>query len=306
MSSVPPPQRNSAAVSTTVAYVLMAVTVFIFASAFAGIRFMLDRLDVMTFTGLRLTIAGVGFVLGSVVVGVGLPRREHLGRLILAGLCGFTFYHVALNFGASHISAGQTAFVTSTIPIWTAFGAWRLLGESIAPRHWVGLFVSVVGIAIMSLRPGDVDLGVGSVFVLLAAVFAAANIVLQKGLVDGYRPFDLTVHVALVGSLPMILWLPTRLDELANLGPIEWGVVTYLGLGPIVIGYWLSTVALKALPAYRTAQFLLFISPLAAGIAWLALDEVPSPRMLGGGAVVLLGVAMTIRRRRTKSLRPPT
>lgn len=294
-------------VSTNAAYLLMLLTVAIFASAFAGIRYMLDRVDVMTFSALRLTIASAGFLLGAVVARVPLPRREHLGRLIAAGLCGFTLYHVFLNFGASRITAGQAAFVTSTIPVWTAFAAWRALGEQVTPRHWLGLAVSLSGIAVMSLQPGDANLGVGSALVVLAAIMAAANIVLQKGLVEQYRPFDLSVYVALLGSLPLVAWLPTRASALTTLTSTDWAVVTYLGLVPIVLGYWLSTIALKALPAYRTSQFLLLISPLAALIAWGTLGEVPPTRTLFGGAIVLVGVALTVRRRRAaaQSLRPP-
>lgn len=289
--------QSSRTVSTTVAYVLMSLTVFIFASAFAGIRYMLDTLDPMTFTGLRLSIAAIGFVVGGLIARVQLLRREDIVRTVIAGLFGFSLYHVTLNFGAMRISAGQAAFVTSTIPLWTAFAAWRVLGEEVSPRHWVGLLVSLMGIGVMSLQPGDMDLGVGSLFVLLAAIFAAANIVLQKDLVSRYAPFGLTAQVALVGSLPMILWMLTKTERLTELTPTHWAVVTYLGLGPIVLGYWLSTIALKALPAYRTSQFLLLISPIAALVAWVALDEVPTAKMLTGGAVVLLGVAITIRRR---------
>lgn len=286
----------------------MGITVFIFASAFAGIRFVLDTLDPMTFTGLRLSVAGVGFVVGAFVARVELPSRADLWRVIVAGLFGFTLYHVSLNFGAMRISAGQAAFVTSTIPIWTAFAAWRMLGEQVSPRHWLGLCVSMAGIGIMSLEPGDAELGIGSVLVLFASIFAAANIVMQKELVERYRPFDLTVHVALIGSAPMFVYTLTRSAQIVELGATQWLVVVYLGLGPIVLGYWLSTIALKALPAYRTAQFLLLISPLAATIAWITLGEVPSARMLVGGLVVLLGVALTIRRRRRvdRAPRPPT
>lgn len=259
---------------------------------------MLDTMDVTTFTSLRLSIACAGMLVGAVFAGVGLPRREHLVRVAGAGLLGFSLYHLALNFGAARITAGQAAFVTSTIPIWTAFAAWRFLGEEVSPRHWLGLLVSVSGVGLMSLEPSDVDVPIGSLLVLFAAIFAAVNIVTQKAIIADYRPYELTVHIAVVGSLPMIFLLPTRMEAVAQLDTTAWLVVIYLGLVPIAVGYWLSTIALKALPAYRTSQFLLLIPPTAALIAWLALGEIPTLRMLGGGAVVLLGVAVTIRRRR--------
>ncbi len=282
----------------------MSATVVIFASAFAGIRYMLNDMAVMPFTALRLTIAVVALVALGAAVGVKRPERSDLGRIVLAGLCGFSGYHVALNFGAALVTAGQAALLVATIPLWTAFGAWKALGEQVAPRHWVGLCVSLAGVAVMSLEPGDLAVPLGSLFVLIAAMCAGANIVMQKALVRRYRAFDLTVMSATVGSLPLILWLPTQGDALAQLDGVHWVVVVYLGLGPITFGYWLSTVALSALPAYRMSQFLLLIPPVASFIAWVALDEVPSGRMIVGGLVVLLGVGVTIRRRKVTRPQP--
>lgn len=297
----PPKQpRNSAAVSTPVAYGLMLFTVFIWASSFAGIRYVLDQMEALPFTAVRLAVGCAAMLIGALIARVELPRREDLWRVAAAGFLGFTGYHTALNLGAAHITAGQAAFVTATIPIWTAFAAWRFLGEEVSPRHWVGLVVSVVGIGVMSLEPGDLGVPLGSVLVLLAAIFAAGNIVVQKGLVGRYRPFDLTTHVVLLGSLPLVFWLPTQGEAMAAIEPTAWAVIVYLGVFPITLGYWLSTIALKALPAYRTSQFLLLIPPLAAAIAWLALDEVPTARMVTGGLIVLAGVAATIQRKRTR------
>ena len=112
-----------------------------------------------------------------------------------------------------------------------------------------------------------------------------------------YRPFDLTVWVILFGSLPLIFWMPTQTSALTELTSTHWWVMMYLALVPIGIGYWISTIALTALPAYRQSQFLLLVPPVAALIAWLVLGEVPTLQMLAGGLVVLLGVAATLRRK---------
>ena len=290
----PGPER---VLSEAAAYALMLVVVVIFASAFAGIRYMLDRMPALPFTAARLTIASIGMLAVGGLLRVGLPESRDVPRVAAAGLLGFSLYHIALNFGATTITAGQAAFVASTIPIWTAFASWRFLGEQIGWRQWLGLFVSVAGIAVMSLTPEDLAIARGSALVLLAATFAAANIVLQKGLLLRYRATGVAVWVCVLGSLPLIAWLPTQTATLHPLTGRDWTVLSYLGLVPISIGYWVSNFALKALPAFRTAQMLLLLPPIAALIAWLALGEVPTLRLLGGGLVVLVGVAVSVQRR---------
>ncbi len=288
-------------ISVPVAYVLMTITVVVFASAFAGIRYMLDRLDVLSFTSLRLTIGMAGMLALGAVARVGLPPRRSLPTLLAAGLCGFALYHGSLNIGAARITAGQAAFLVSTIPLWTAFVAWKLLGERIGARQLAALCVSLAGVAWMSLEPSDIDVPLGSAFVVLSAVFAAFNIVLQKKELDRSSPTAVTVWATVLGSLPLAFVLPFRAPELATIDDTGWGVMLYLGLGPIVLGYWLSTIALRALPAYRMAQMLLLIPPIAALLAWIAIGESPAQRTLVGGAIVLFGVFVGGARKRKRA-----
>lgn len=302
-----PVVANEPMVSVPVAYAFMGLTVLLFATAYAGIRFMLDTMDAMPFTSLRLTMAAMALGAMGVLLRIHRPALTDLPRIIAAGLCGFTFYHIALNYGAATISAGQASLLASTIPLWTAFAAWKILGEVVERRHWLGLVVSVVGVAVMTLTPGELSIPFGTLFVLLSAMFGGVNIVLQKSLLSRYRPFDLTVWVILFGSLPLILWMPTQVEAVASLSSTHWAVMLYLSLVPIGIGYWISTIALTALPAYRQSQFLLLVPPVAALVAWLVLGEVPTARMALGGLVVLLGVAVTLRRKpRPAPARAPT
>ena len=283
-------------VSVPTAYALMTSTIVIFASAFAGIRYMLNHMDVMAFTGIRLTIGVCGLLLLGIVVGISRPRSRDLPILIATGLCGFSVYHLTLNYGAATISAGQASILVATIPVWTAFAAHLALGEEVSRRHWVGLAASVGGVAVMSLRPEDVEISYGTFWVIGSTLFAAANITISKKLVARYRPLQLTILTATLGSIPFILWVPTQGEVVMAMDATQWGVMLYLGVFPITIGYWTATIALAALPAYRTAQFLLLIPPVAAAIAWVTLGEVPSTRMAIGGAIILAGVAISTSR----------
>ncbi len=272
------------------AYAIMTFTVVIWASSFAAIRFVLRQTDSMTMTALRLFAAAAFMIFMAGLLRVPIPQRRDWGPLAAAGLLGFSVYHYLLNWGSETVTAGQASFIIATIPIWTALLAWRFLGEQLSPRNWAGLFLGLVGVGVMSVDFSDLTLGTGSFLVLGSALCAGANIVISKDLLSRYRAVDITAYAAIIGALPFLLHLPWTWTASADLDGWGWAVLIYLGVIPIGIGYWLSSIALAALPASRVSQMLLLVPPMAAIIAWVTIDEPPSTMLFIGGPMILLGV----------------
>lgn len=276
--------------SKPAAYAILLVTMVIWASAFAGLRFVLRELDPITMTVLRMLFATGALVAAGLVLKTPLPERRDLPEILGIGILGFTLYHLLLNYGLEFISAGQGAFIISTIPIWTTLLAGKFLGERITVRVWVGMALGLIGVAYMSLDPDKLSISHGSLVVLLAAMCAGANIILQKRLLSRYRALDVSIYACVVGTAPLLFFLPGGWEAIGELSAAGWWVTAYLGIVPIALGYFLSTVALHALPANRTSQMLLLIPPIAAVIAWLTIGEEPGTRLWVGGPLILVGV----------------
>ncbi len=288
--------------AVAIAYGLLLLTMLIWSSAFAGLRLVLRELDALTLTTVRMVIAGGALALVGAFLRVRLPARADWPVIAGAGLSGFTGYHLALNFGLQHVTAGQASFIIATTPIWTALLAGRCLGEHVSARAWVGLWMGVAGVGVLGLWGGaGVTLSAGALLVLFAALCAGMNMTLQKRLLRQYPALDMAIFVTLAGALPFLLYLPWAAPRLSALSPMGWATVIYLGLGPIALGYVLSTIALATLDATRAAQMLLLVPPLAAIIAWIWIDEVPGLSLLFGGALVLAGVLVG----RSKPRQPP-
>ena len=284
------------------AYALLAATMVIWASAFAGLRRVLQETDALSMTCARMLIAAVPLAALALAWRVPLPRGRDLAATLGAGLCGFTIYHLALNFGLGGVGAGAASLIIATAPLWTALLAWKLLSERLGARGWAGLALSFTGVAYLSAGgDGSTELA-SAALVLLAALAAALNTILQKGLVARHDPIQIGVLSGLFGCAPFALILPWRIVELSVLSAEAWALLIYLGVGPIALGYLLYAAALKTLPASRSAQMLLMIPPLAALLAWLWLDEEPSDRIWLAGALVLSGVLLG-RARRSRSPR---
>ncbi len=293
MSSATPQPPSARRV--TYAYALLGLTMLIWSSAFAGIRVALRELSPLELTTARMVIAAAGAAVLGLTLGVRAPARRDYPAVIVAGISGFALYHTALNFGLTEVSAGQASFLIATTPLWTALFATRILHERLGRWGALGILVSVAGVAVMSLGPSDLSVGVGSLLALFAAACAGVNITLQKGLLERYSPIDVSVHATLAGTLPFLLHLPFAAPSIAGMSDTGLIVTAYLGLGPICLGYVLSTIALQILPATRSAQVMLIVPPMAALIAWIWIDEAPHLSIIPGGALILIGLLIGVR-----------
>ena len=285
------------------AWALLMVTMVIWASSFAGLRRVLQETDALSLTCARMIIAAVPLAALALYWRVPLPRGRDLAVTLGAGVSGFTAYHLALNFGMRGVGAGTASLIVATAPLWTALLAWTLLSERLGPRGWIGLGLSFAGVAYLSIGGDETSEMLGVGLVLMAAVLAAVNAILQKKLLETYRPLQTAVLAGLAGCVPFALLLPWRWDELAPMSTEAWWILTYLGVVPVAFGYLLYTSALKVLPASRSSQMYLVVPPLSALLAWLWLGEPPSERLAGAGALVLCGVFVgNARRRRRRAL----
>lgn len=289
MSEQSPPTRRQ----LWLAYGVLGFTMLIWASAFAGIRVALKELQPLTLTSIRMLIAATALGLVGVVMRIKMPEPRDVPAICFAGLTGFTIYHLALNFGLVHVSAGQASFIIATTPIWTTILAWKFLQEHITLKTIVGLALGVCGVGVMSLKQGDASFQLGAVLVLAAAIGASANITVQKNLLKRYKALDLSIHVTVAGTLPFFFYTPWTIGELGQMSATGWWVTLYLGLVPIALGYFLSIVALSILPANRSAQMMLLVPPLAAIIAWFWIGEAPGQSLWLGGGLILLGVLIS-------------
>ena len=107
----------------------LAITVVLWASAFAGIRVGLEDYVPGQVALIRFLVASVVLAWYAAITGMRLPERRDLPAVFLAGFLAFTVYHVALNYGEVTVSAGAASILINTVPIFTALLATVFLGE---------------------------------------------------------------------------------------------------------------------------------------------------------------------------------
>jgi drug/metabolite transporter (DMT)-like permease len=169
---------------------------------------------------------------------------------------------------------------------------------------WIGLALSLVGLACVAEIWGDLRLnavGVGAS--LLAAVLLAAYYILGERTVRDRDPISLTGLAfgvsALAGLAYQVIvggpgitaagWEPLTG---AIQGVPVWLLAVYLVIGGSIVPYALVVAALRHLPA-TSVSIIGMVEPVIAGsIAWFALSEVLNAAQLAGSVLLLAGVGL--------------
>jgi len=284
---------------TPVTYLLILMTLLLWASSFPVVRYGLKSASNLggfspgALALLRFIIASAGALVFLMVTRAGLPRKEDLPRLAIAGLIGIALYHSLFNFGEQQVASGAAAALVAFSPVFTALLSMVLIGDRLPLWGWLGVLCSTVGVLII----GFVDV-TGFTFNLYAlaligsALATATYFVIAKPLLSHYSGMQFTCYSFIAGTIPLFVFAPALIGELPTASPQAYASVAYLGLMPALAGYALWNSAMQRMSPARMAVFLNISPVFAAVIAWLWLAEIPSSLAIIGAIVAIIGVLM--------------
>jgi drug/metabolite transporter (DMT)-like permease len=224
--------------------------------------------------------------------------RRDLAFATLSGV--FLAVHFAAWFESlAWTSVAASVTLVQSQPLFVAVGAWLLLSEDLTARTVVGILVAVAGIVTMSM--GDLLGGVlvgpaplyGNGLALLGAVMAAGYVLAGRSL---RQRVPLVPYVVVVYGVCAVVLLGIVLAQGAPLSGYEsreWLLFAGLALGPGLFGHTVINWALAHLESSLVSVSLLG-EPIGSTIlALVVLSEAPTAFAVGGGAVVLVGIALT-------------
>ncbi|MFN2323288.1 MAG: DMT family transporter [Trueperaceae bacterium] len=283
--------------------VALGFLVVLWASAFPAIKIGLEGYGPAHLTLLRHTVASVAFVPFLLAFRRRMwPDRRDVPVFVGLGVVGMTTYHLGLNFGEVHVSAGATSLIIATAPALTALVAWRLTGDRLPALGWVGSAVSFAGVALIVLGDGAVGrLHPAAALILMSALATAFFAVLQRPMLVRYRPLEVTAFVTWGGTLPLLAFVPGVAAAVLDAPATSTWAVVHLGVVPSAIAYTLFAIALSRAPAPIVTSFLYLVPVVALLLSWWWLGEVPSSLTVVGGAVAVAGLVLVQRSKR----RPP-
>lgn len=248
-----------------------------------------------------LLFAAIRFALVIVPAIAIVPRPDAPWRIILGvgtfmSLGQFSLLYLAIGSG---MPSGIAALVLQAQIVFTiAISAWRL-GETPTPLQVIGVSLGAIGLVVVALgRGGDTPIE-GIVLTLLAALsWGIGNVVSRSSGVKA--GLSLVVWGSLAVPLPMILLSlvidgPTAIvDALTSI--TAQGVVStlYTVVLATLVGYSIFNSLLARHQPAQVVPWVLLAPVVAAVSGWALLDQSLSSGELAGGALALVGLAITM------------
>ncbi|WP_370566223.1 DMT family transporter [Cryobacterium sp. BB736] len=292
---------------TPLVLVAIIVTVLAWASAFIVIR------------GVAPHFSGGGLALGRLVVGTVLLALLLIGKrwvkptgrewvlILVFGIAWFGLYNVALNIAEQTLDAGTSAMIVNIAPILIALGAGVFLGERVPKWLIVGTGVAFFGVILIGIASGaSLGGGAGIWWCLLAAVTYSIGVLCQKPVLKSLPASQVTWMGAAIGTIACLPFTGNLISEV-QAAPIEavLGVV-YLGAVPTALAFSTWAYALGRMPASQLGVTTYVVPALVILLGWLVFSEIPAPLAIVGGALCLVGVAVSrMRPRRPESTPVP-
>lgn len=243
-----------------------------------------------------LFMAAIGIVGGDHVALKGPQIRGTWPWLVGIGVI------LSLHFSTWFQSLEMTSISASVVlvdssPIFVAILSTLFLGESLRRRSWIGILVAVTGAIFLAWVDYDgLDLGAltGDLLALTGAVFLAIYFIGGRRYARGV---PITVYTSIVYLAAAITTLGLCILSGYNVlvfEPSEVLIFIALAVFPTVLGHSVNNYLLTKVPAYVVSSAVLG-EPIGATIlAVIFLNRIPSPAVLIGFTIILLGVAAVL------------
>ena len=288
---------------STSVLIAIVVTVLAWSSAFIVIRGVAPHFGGGALALGRLTVGTV--VLSLLLIGrrwVRPTAREWL-QIAVFGVAWFAAYNVSLNVAEHTLDAGTTAMLVGTGPILIALGAGIFLGDGIPKWLAIGASVAFLGVVLIGISSGLTGLGDGTgvIWSVVASVTYAIGVLCQKPALRRLPNRQVTFLGCAIGALACTPFAGELVGDLSTAPASSILGAVYLGVVPTAIAFSTWAFALSRMSAGSLAVTTYIVPALVVIEAFLFFREVPAPLAVVGGAVCLVGVALSRRRSRTPS-----
>jgi drug/metabolite transporter (DMT)-like permease len=280
------------------------VLTLIWGSTWAVIRLGLEGVPPLTGVALRFALAGA--ILLALVRRFGVRftwSREELGLWAMNGLLSFTASYTIVYWAEQYIPSGLAALLFATYPLIVAVLAHFLLpGEHLGWGSAGGILLGFAGVGVIFSDDlqllGGANVREVALVMLLSPVVSAVATIAVKRWGAGIHPLSLTaVPMLMTACVVGALALAFERHAAIVFDVRSVGALLYLAVFGSAVTFTIYYWMLARARATQVALIAYTIPIVAVAVGALLFQEPIRPRVVLGGALVLVGVAVVTRRR---------
>jgi len=287
----------------TWADLMMIGAVSIWGISFSLIKVALDEVPPFAFNALRFPLAVILLLLGWKMQG----RPEHnlkadFWALATIGVMGYVGYQMFFVSGVVRTTASNAALIMATVPVFIAvINSWRK-SESLGGWAWLGVLLSVAGIALIIQAGDGLSMGrqmlIGNALIVGAAIAWASYTVAAAPYLARHSALGVTVLSMGAATVVLVLiGLPQALTvDWRSVTLLAWIAILYTSILGVAGAYFLWNVGVQRLGGTRASIYSNLVPVIAVITAALTLHEKISALQLIGGAIILIGIGLTRKR----------
>jgi drug/metabolite transporter (DMT)-like permease len=279
------------------------VFVLMWATGFVVARLSAPHADPLTFLGIRFPIAGALFALIALALAAPWPGARQAFHASVAGIFLHGGYLGPVYWAVAHgMPAGVSALIVGLQPLMTAILAAAMVKEEISLRHWAGLAVGILGVALV-VSPKLELAHTGGITPLTTAINVLGALSISFGTVYQKR-YATALNLATGGAwqyvgaslavlIPALLFEDMRFDGTVEAWfALGWSVIV-LSLGAIT----LLMLLIRLGDVGRVSSLIFLVPGVSALMAYGLFGETLNLAQIIGMVVCATAVLIVTRRR---------
>ena len=278
-------------------YAVAFLVTVLWSSSYVLIKWGLSDIPPLFFATLRYALAffillAVDLLVGSKDTSKVAIGRKQLALLVIAGIGGYTIAQGLQFVGLYYLPAVTTSFLLNFNPFFVLVLSVGLLGEGASLPQYGGFALALIGAwAFFSQQAALGGQVIGLVIVLVSGIgwafyMVAARLFQRSHAMGPLRLTTITMGIG-VGGMILLTVLTGQYSPLTLDGTL---IIVWLATANTALAFFLWNWSLREIPAYELTVFQDLMLVEIAIFAFVFLQETITLLMIGGMALVLLGV----------------
>lgn len=306
---VTPPAVPPARGGRLVADASLLLTAVIWGINIPVVKYATREIEPLVFNASRMVLSTIVLALMALVESRWLEQpaaRFSKSRFIMFALISGLWYPLLFMIGIDYTTAGNTALLLSSMPLWTAVISAVFIRERLPRLSWLAMMIAFLGTGVVVVAGGKVSLSaenfLGNMLILLSAMLWASGTVISVPLLKQMTPLRLAFMSSLL-TMPMhILLVSTSLPaELPKmLLPHNLLALVYSGVFSTGIAYATWHIGVRRLGGSHASIYQNVVTFVAVLGGWMMLSEALLASQLLGGLLMIIGL-LVIRQTRMQT-----